>query len=66
MVGAVSFAALSLSLHRWFRSYGTSRGRGYSHAWKGDDRVSAEVGVEFTVSMYVRTANLKCNNYKFL
>ena len=24
--------------------YGTSRGRGYSHAWKGDSSVSAEVG----------------------
>ena len=26
------------------RRQGTSRGRGYSHAWKGDDSVSAEVG----------------------
>ena len=37
--------------------------RSYSEAFRS---VSAEVGVEFTVFMYVRTANLKCNNYKFL
>jgi hypothetical protein len=24
--------------------YGTSRGRGYSHAWKGDNSTSAEIG----------------------
>ena len=24
--------------------YGASRGRGYSHAWKGDNTTSAEIG----------------------
>lgn len=37
------FAALSPSAEADFR-YGTSHGRGYSHAWKGDNSTSAEVG----------------------
>ena len=36
-------AALSPPAEADFR-YGTSRGRGYSHAWKGDNSTSAEIG----------------------
>jgi hypothetical protein len=36
-------AALDPPAEADFR-YGTSRGRGYSHAWKGDNSTSAEVG----------------------